>query len=100
MRYEGLEYDWPGTDAEGHVALFTTAGGGLVPFRYDPHDHDDAIEAAAESPTTSGARLAPTLGPDCRNLWRELAERGLYGFDASSTSGRAPETLAAGNSKL
>ncbi len=100
MRYEGLEYDWLGTDAEGHVALFTTAGGGLVPLGYDPHDDDDAIEAAAESPTTSGATLAPTLGPDCRNLWRELAERGLHGFGASSTSGRAPETLAAGNSKL
>src|SRR5262245_52257163 len=42
----GLEFDWLASDADGHVALFSTAGGGFAPdeFLSDTDAHDRAID--------------------------------------------------------
>ena len=42
----GFEYDWLASDVDGHVALFSTAGGGYAPneFLRDTAEHDAAIE--------------------------------------------------------
>lgn len=44
----GLEFDWLASDADGHVALFSTAGGGYTPeaFLQDTDAHDRAAPAS------------------------------------------------------
>lgn len=44
---QGLELDWLRSDADGHVALFSTAGAGFAPaeFLRDTDAHDEAIDA-------------------------------------------------------
>ncbi len=86
-RFEGLEFDWLAVDGRGFVAIFSTAGSGLVPHGFEPALHDAAIDALAAVEATSAVVCAPALAGGLRNLWRELAERGLYGFDAAPTGG-------------
>jgi hypothetical protein len=82
----GLEYDWLGTDADGHIALFSTAGGGYAPdaFLINTDAHDAAIEAILAEPATTIARVAPNY-PE--NTWRLVAERGVFAFDADPLGG-------------
>lgn len=86
-RFEGFEFDWLAIDRNGFVAIFSTAGSGLVPPGFAPALHDAAIDSLAAGEATSGVLCAPLLAADRRNLWRELAERGLFGFDAAPTGG-------------
>lgn len=83
--YRGLEFDWIGVDADGHVALFTSGGGGLIPPlpSLDIESHDAAIAAILALPPSTTARFAPTLDPRCTNTWQLVAERGLYAYDSS-----------------
>jgi hypothetical protein len=85
----GLEYDWLACDADGHVALFSTAGGGYAPeaFLRDTDAHDAAIEALLAGPAVTTAQSAPDLPPDLTNTWRLVAERGLFAFDADVHGG-------------
>ncbi len=85
----GTEYDWIAADADGHVALFTTAGGGYAPeeFLQDTDAHDDAIAAILASPAVTTARFSPELGTDFVNTWRLVAERGLFAYDADIYGG-------------
>ena len=91
----GFEYDWLGSDADGHAAFFSTAGGGYAPeeFLRDTDAHDEAIEAILASPAVTDAWFAPELGPDFVNTWRFMAERGLFAFDGNFNGG--PYHLAA-----
>ncbi|TMQ13418.1 MAG: hypothetical protein E6J91_18345, partial [Deltaproteobacteria bacterium] len=68
----GTEYDWIGVDADGHVALFSTAGGGYAPreFLRDTDAHDEAISAILSLPASTTARLAPELAPQLENTWK------------------------------
>jgi len=86
---KGLEYDWLGSDEDGHVALFSTAGAGYAPaeFLRDTDAHAAAIEAILALPASTTARFAPTVGPGCVNDWKLMAERGLYAFDSTPNGG-------------
>jgi len=93
----GFEYDWLGSDAEGRVALFSTAGGGFAPdaFLMDTDAHDAAIEAILAEPAKTVARFAPSY-PE--NTWRRVAERGVFAFDSDALGGpyklvAAPEVV-------
>jgi hypothetical protein len=86
---QGLEYDWLASDADGHVALFSTAGGGRVPdeFLRDVDLYDAAIKVILRLPTRTGARFAPTLPAGLQNDWKLMAERGLFAFDSDPNGG-------------
>lgn len=81
---EGLEYDWLASDANGHVALFSTAGGGHAPpeFLENTDEHDLAIDLIIASPISTKAIFAPALAPDLINTWLMMAERGIFAFDS------------------
>ena len=81
---QGFEFDRLATDVDGHVALFSTAGGGFAPeaFLLDTDAHNAAIKALLASPPRTKARFAPQLRSDLENTWLLVAERGLYAFDS------------------
>lgn len=85
----GLEFDWLASDADGYVALFSTAGGGYAPdeFLRDTDAHDAAIDAVLASPASTVARFAPEIPPGLKNTWRMVAERGLFAFDSDPHGG-------------
>ena len=85
----GLEYDWVACDEDGHVALFSTAGGGYAPseFLRDTEAHAVAIHAILAGPNTTTARFAPALAPDLENTWKSAAEHGLFAFDCDPNGG-------------
>jgi hypothetical protein len=85
----GFEYDWLASDADGHVGFFSTAGGGHAPeaFLRDPDAHDHAIEAILASPPRGPAVRVRSLPPGFRNPWLEMAERGVFAFDADPNGG-------------
>lgn len=86
---QGLEYDWLASDADGHVAFFSTAGGGYAPdeFLRDTDLHDAAIEAILALPPRTEARFAPSLASGYQNTWELMAERGLFAFDSDPHGG-------------
>jgi hypothetical protein len=97
----GFEFDWLASDADGHVALFSTAGGGYAPeeFLQDTDAHEAAIDALLASAPSTRARFAPGLCPELPNTWLEVAKRGLFAFDAAPNGGpyrlvAAPEVAA------
>jgi len=85
----GFEFDWLATDVDGHVALFSTAGGGYAPeeFLRDTDQHDKAIHALLDSEGSTAARFAPELPPGSKNTWKMVAERGLFAFDSDAYGG-------------
>ncbi|KYF87379.1 hypothetical protein BE17_18680 [Sorangium cellulosum] len=85
----GMEFDWLASDADGYVALFSTAGGGYAPdeFLRDTDAHDAAIDVVLASPASTVARFAPELAPGLKNTWRLVAERGLFAFDSDPHGG-------------
>jgi hypothetical protein len=80
----GWDFEWLASDAEGHVGLFTTAGGGYMPDRawHDIDALDAALDAVFGVPASTTARFAPEVRAGFRNVWREAAERGLFTFDS------------------
>ena len=89
IEIRGLEYDWLGTDSDGCVALFSTAGAGYAPvaFLRDTDAHAVAIEAVLALPSSAEARFSPCLPPGLTNTWRLVAERGLYAYDCDPNGG-------------
>ena len=86
----GFEYDWLAVDEAGHVALFSTAGGGYAPpeFLQDTAAHDEAIAVVMALPATTPSRFGPEVKPPgLENTWKRAAERGLYAFDSDSLGG-------------
>ena len=86
---QGLEYDWLASDEDGHVALFSTAGGGYAPaeFLRDTNAHDAAIDAILAVPVSTAASFAPAVAPGLQNTWKMVAERGLFAFDCDLNGG-------------
>jgi hypothetical protein len=84
IEIHGLEFDWLASDADGHVALFSTAGQGYAPpaFLQNTDAHDTAIAEILELAVTTSARFAPQLAPELQNTWKGVAERGLFAYDA------------------
>lgn len=86
----GTEHDWLATDSDGHVAFFSTAGGGYPPRQYlrAIDDYDSALAALFACPTSCAARFAPRLRSALESSWLMAAERGLFAFDGDiSNSG-------------
>jgi hypothetical protein len=85
----GFEYDWLASDADGHVALFSTAGGGYAPeeFLDDIDVHDLAIATILWLPVSTRARSAPQLSTHLPNTWRGVAERELFAYDSDFHGG-------------
>lgn len=85
----GLEYDWLACDADGHVALFSTAGAGAVPagLLRSTNAHDAAIDALLVVPARTTARFAPVLPAGCVDTWRSAGERGVFAFDCDPNGG-------------
>ncbi|MDP2306306.1 MAG: hypothetical protein Q8P18_09795 [Pseudomonadota bacterium] len=85
----GLEFDWLASDADGNVALFSTAGGGYVPgeFLRDTDAHDRAVDSISGMRARTRALFAPRLAPGLPNTWLTMAERGVFAFDSDSFGG-------------
>lgn len=79
----GFEFDWLGTDRNGHVALFTTVGYGAVPVNVNLHadDADHAIEHLARLPLTGQADqiVTPKPGRDSAD-WHAFSPL-FYAYD-------------------
>jgi hypothetical protein len=92
----GFEFDWLASDADGSVALFSTAGGGFAPMPslQNPEAHQVAIDELLAGPASTTARFAPEFPAARQNTWQLVAERGLYAFD-SDAHGGAYRLLAA-----
>ena len=95
---KGYEFDWLASDANGHVAFFSTAGGGYVPaeFLQDTDAHDAAIDAILSLNASTRTQFAadlpsdlkkPVLPSGLRNTWGIMAERGLFAFDSDPNGG-------------
>lgn len=86
---QGYEYDWIAHDEFGHVALFSTAGGGYAPpeFLADTVAFDDAVEALLTLNATSSASMFQEVAVGLVNTWKGVAERGLFSFDSDSFGG-------------
>ncbi len=85
----GYEYDWLVCDKSDQVALFSTAGIGYVPdvFLADTEVYDQAIDNILKSSTTTSTLIFPEIGDGLQNTWKQVAERGIYGYDADLTDG-------------
>lgn len=81
---EGLGYDWLASDADGHVALFSTVGGGYAPqgFLDDIEAHDEGIEEILAVQPSTMNRLKSAL--ETRHM---IAERGVFAFDSDVDGG-------------
>lgn len=77
----GYEYDWVACDETGHVAMFSTAGGGYAPkvFLADTDGYEKS------GPPTTTASMAPNAPPP--NSWKDLAERGIFSYDSDPNGG-------------
>jgi hypothetical protein len=86
---QGHEYDWLACNMHGHVAMFSTAGGGYAPrvFLADPDGYDDALDAIMSREACTSARLAPHVAEGLINAWIDLAERGHFSYDSDPTGG-------------
>src|SRR5687767_7294422 len=85
----GFEHAWLAVDVDGHVALFTTAGGGYVPPESlaDADGYEAAIdEILAIAPFTRALR-EPSIGAGLESTWRRMAERGCFAFDSDVLGG-------------
>jgi hypothetical protein len=93
---EGVEYDWLAVDAEGFVALFSTAGAGFAPDELlrDPEAFDAAIDAILEMPARSAAECDRDLPTGYANTWKLVAERGLFAFDSHPSGGGPYRVIA------
>ena len=91
----GFEYDWLAIDKDGHLGLFSTAGGGRAPrsFLADTDAHDAGLDALMASRATTSARFFCEIKAGLDNAWKKAAERGVYAFDSDPNG--APYRLVA-----
>lgn len=86
----GMEVDWLACDLCDQIALFSfsTAGFGLAP-RVVEDDLDlylDAVRAIVALPYAWPATCDLELPPHCPNMWKLVAERGVFALDYDSHS--------------
>lgn len=93
----GLDFDWLASDAEGHVAVFSSAGVEIPPDAVlrDMDAHVRALGALFATPASTHPVFAPTAPGHDR--WYAAAERGLFVYRCSPAGGpyrlaAAPET--------
>ena len=73
----GGEFDWFAVDASGNLALFSTAGEGVVP--------DSVLRSLEDYESMSRSFEAPRWGTG--EIWKDYAELGLFVFDWTLPSG-------------
>ena len=80
----GIEYDWLAVDKDGHLGLFSTAGGGRAPqaFLAETDAHDAGLDVLMAAPPTTSPRFFRQIKAGLDNAWRNAAERGVYAFDS------------------
>jgi len=85
----GFEYDWLAIDSGGYLGFFSSAGGGYVPVEVlrDTDAQDRAIANVLEAAEASIALFGPTLAPGLKNVWLQMAERGVFAFDSDPNGG-------------
>lgn len=85
----GLEFDWLAVDGKGHVAFFSTAGGGYAPRRFlaDPDAHERAIAQLLALPRRTEASCEPSLCTRLVDTWQLIGERGVFAFDSDPAGG-------------
>lgn len=78
--FSNLEFDWLASDADGFVALFSSAGFGPVPEELPPQVDaiDQALDRMKALPLTSDETPADAAEPD---EWVAAAQRGFFAFD-------------------
>jgi hypothetical protein len=86
---QGYEYDWLACDRDGRVAMFSTAGGGYAPkaFLAETDKYDAALDALKQRAPFTSACMAPPVAEGLANIWKDLAERGLFSYDSDPTGG-------------
>jgi hypothetical protein len=81
----GLEFDWLAFDADGHLALCSSAGYGEIPAVVLENTSEDDAWNAAESLLLTlpviGEATAEGRGPGSCAEWPALASRGVFIFD-------------------
>ncbi len=97
----GYEYDWLLCDCEGKIAFMSTAGVGYAPvtFLENTGDYERAIDEILKLRKSTSAKKYPIVGNGCVNDWKDMAERGVYGYDAG-TSEEYYELISAPKSPL
>ena len=85
----GFEHDWLACDPMGHVGMFATAGGSYAPVGYlrATELYGRAFQELLALPEQTEVLSAPLLKPGLTNTWRDLALRGLFGFDGAFNGG-------------
>lgn len=94
----GYEFDWLASDGDGHVALFSTAGGGYAPeaFLADTCSSNQGNHGLV---ALHQRAVCARVKPPVVNTWKMAAERGLFAFDGDPDGGpyylvAAPEVPA------
>jgi len=84
---EGYEYDWIACDEDGFVGMFSTAGGGYAPVAYlaETDLHQEAVDEVLRRDKVTSADMSPSVAEGLQNPWKELAERGVFSYDADYT---------------
>jgi len=70
-QFAGFEFDWPGVDQHGHVAVFISWGWGPLPAGVD--QHLDEVDAAMER-----IQELPAIGPPSHDLYDARARSVFY----------------------
>lgn len=89
----GIDAEWYACDADEHVGMFTTAGGGYAPEPVwrDVDAQVAVIEAILGLPRFTSARPAFNLPGDLSygdlSSWLAVADRGLFAFDSDFFGG-------------
>ncbi len=85
----GLEFDWLAVDQDGHIGLFSTAGGGRAPqaFLANTDLHDTGFDALMGMEARSTLKLRREIKPGLENTWNEVACRGVFAFDSDPNGG-------------
>ena len=88
--WSGIEHDWLGVDLQGHVALFTTAGYGLVHMEVDRHlaDVGAALDQVGQLPVIASADVILRSAYGHYSRWHSYSAKGFYSYDWQEWTGR------------
>ncbi|HYK69716.1 MAG TPA: hypothetical protein VEV45_17355 [Streptosporangiaceae bacterium] len=94
--WSGIEHGWLGVDLQGHVAVFTTAGYGLVPMEVDRHlaDVDAALDQVGQLPLIASADDILRSAHGHYSHWHAYSAKGFYAYDWQQWTGRYYQRLS------
>ena len=84
------DFEWYAIDAEGHLAVFTSAGYGPIPRSiFSSRDAYVALASIVENRPLSSWCTLNTHSEGDLAYWVESARRGLFGYDWTAQAGSA-----------